>query len=163
MPNKHKGKFKKGATIFQETVGYTDYSLKKFFEYAKIQKWYKNTLFVITADHCSSIKKGFYKSIIQEYSIPFIFFDPSNNDLKGVSLKNFQQIDILPSVLDYLNYKKKYISYGNSYKTKSNFIVNYINNSFHIATDDYYFIFDGIKIVELYNFKTASCAFISLS
>jgi phosphoglycerol transferase MdoB-like AlkP superfamily enzyme len=154
IPKKHKGKFKKGATLFQETVGYTDYSLRKFFEYAKKQKWYNNTLFVLTSDHCSGINKKFYKSIIQEYSIPFIFFDPSNNDLKGVSLKNFQQIDILPSVLDYLNYNKKYISYGNSFKTKSNFIVNYINNSFHIATDDYYFIFDGIKIVELYNFKT---------
>ena len=154
IPKKHKDKFKKGATLFQETVGYTDYSLKRFFDYAKTQKWYKNTLFVITSDHCSGINKKFYESIIQQYSIPFIFFDPSNNDLKEVSLKNFQQIDILPSVLDYLNYKKKYISYGNSFKTKSNFIVNYINNSFHIATGDYYFIFDGIKIVELYNFKT---------
>ncbi|KHE68880.1 LTA synthase family protein, partial [Capnocytophaga sp. oral taxon 329] len=35
-------------------VKYTDYALKHFFELAKQQEWYKNTLFVIVADHCAS-------------------------------------------------------------------------------------------------------------
>ncbi len=153
IPKKHEGKFKSGKTLFQETIGYTDYSLKKFFEYSKKQPWYKNTLFVITADHCSGMDKKFYKTLIDQYKIPHIFFDPSNKKLKGISNKNFQQIDILPSILDYLNYNKKFISYGNSFVDSQNFIVNYINNSFHVINNDFYFIFNNSKILELYNFK----------
>jgi phosphoglycerol transferase MdoB-like AlkP superfamily enzyme len=35
-------------------VKYTDYALKQFFEMAKKQPWYSNTVFVIVADHCAS-------------------------------------------------------------------------------------------------------------
>ena len=35
-------------------VMYTDYALKQFFEMAKKQIWFKNTVFVIVADHCAS-------------------------------------------------------------------------------------------------------------
>lgn len=154
MPKKYQGKFDKGNTKFFETVGYTDYSLRKFFNYAKQQSWYNNTVFVITADHCSSAGKGFYKSIIQEYSIPVLFFDPSNTSLQGESTKNIQQIDVLPSILDYLHYNKKIISYGNSYKNKHNLVINYINNVYHAIIDDYYFIFDGNTVIELYNYKS---------
>ncbi|PHS05609.1 MAG: sulfatase [Kordia sp.] len=153
MPKKHIGKFDKGNTIFCETIGYTDYSLKKFFNYAKKQNWYYNTLFVITSDHCSAAEKGSFKSVIQEYSVPIIFFDPSNDKLKGESQKNIQQIDILPSVLDYLHYDKQIISYGYSYKKDDNLIINYINNTYHSVINDYYIIFDGEKIIELYNYK----------
>ncbi len=153
MPKKHEGKFGKGATKFYETVGYTDYALSKFFDYAQEQSWYNNTLFVITADHCAAIGNKFYNTAIQEYNIPIIFFDPSNKALKGVHEKNMQQIDILPSILNYLNYNKPFVSYGNSYTEKENLIINYINNAYHVVIDDFYFVFDGTTIIELYNFK----------
>jgi len=154
MPEKHKGKFDKGNTIFYETVGYTDYALKRFFKEAKKQDWYKNTLFVITADHCSIAEKGIFNSIIQQYSIPILFFDPQNPNLKGTKDINLQQIDILPSVLDYLNYNKSFVSYGKSFNDNNHIVINYINNMYHAIIDDYYFVFDGSKIIELYNYKT---------
>lgn len=153
MPKKHIGKFNKGNTKFHETVGYTDFALEKFFNYAKKQDWYHNTMFVITADHCSAAEKGTFKSIIQEYSVPVLFFDPSNKELHGKPEKNLQQIDILPSVLDYLHFDTDFISYGNSFKNEKNLIINYINNTYHAVINDYYFIFDGNSIIELYNYK----------
>lgn len=154
MPKKHQGKFKKGNTIFYETVGYTDYSLRAFFNYAKVQDWYKNTIFVLTADHCSMGKKGGYDSVLQEYSVPILFFDPSNENLKSLPNRNFQQIDILPSVLKYLHYQKPFISYGFEYSiTKDNLVINYINGMYHTTINDNYLIFDGKKIIEFYNFK----------
>lgn len=156
MPEKYQGTFKKGNTMFYETVGYTDFALKKFFNYAKKQVWYNNTLFVVTADHCSAAEKGTYKSVIQEYSVPILFFDPSNKTLNDVSEKNLQQIDILPSVLDYLHFDKDFISYGNSFKYDKNLIINYINNTYHAVINEYYFIFDGNTIIELYNYKKDS-------
>ncbi len=156
IPKKHKGKFKKGNTIFYETVGYTDYSLKKFFNYAKQQKWYKNTLFVFVADHCSMGKKGGYISILQEYSIPILFFDPTNEELASLPKRNFQQIDILPSILKYLHYTKPFISYGFEYTTSKNLVINFINGMYHATINDYYLIFDGTKTIELYNYKKDS-------
>ena len=152
MPKKHQGKFKKGVTQFYETVGYTDYSLQKFFNYAKQRPWYKNTVFVITADHCSAMQ-GFYKTSIQEFSIPIIVFDPSNKNFPKVSSKNVQQIDILPSILDYLHYDKDFVSYGYSFEEDKNLIINLVNDVYHVTIDDYYFIFDGTKILELYHLK----------
>ena len=154
MPKKHQKVFKKGPGKYNETVGYTDYALAQFFNYAKKQHWYNNTLFVITADHCSSGEKGYFKSKLHEYEVPILFFDPSNNDLQGVAQKNIQQIDIMPSVLDYLKYPKKILSYGNSFMDNENLIINYINNSYHVIINDDYFIFDETNIIELYKFKT---------
>ncbi len=155
MPKKHIGKFDKGNTIFYETIGYTDYALRKFFNYAKKQSWYNNTLFVFVADHCSMGKKGGYDSVLQEYSIPILFFDPANENLASLPERNFQQIDILPSVLKYLHYNKPFKSYGYEYSIKkNNIVINYINGMYHAIINDYYLIFDGTKTIELYNFKT---------
>lgn len=35
-------------------VKYTDYALGKFLEKAKQQPWFKNTIFIVVADHCAS-------------------------------------------------------------------------------------------------------------
>lgn len=153
MPEKHKGKFSKGTTPIHETLGYSDYALRLFFESAKKQDWYKNTLFVFTADHTGAFGEGKYKTSVGKFRIPIFFFDPSNPDLKGVSEKNFQQIDILPSILDYLNLKADVVSFGKSYKSDKNFVVTYLDNVYHYINDDYYLAFDGTKSIGLYNFK----------
>ena len=38
-----------------ETIRYSDDALKSFFNIAKNEKWFKNTIFIITADHTSPI------------------------------------------------------------------------------------------------------------
>lgn len=154
IPKKYKDRFKEGPTNFYKSIGYTDYALSHFFDYAKKQDWYHNTLFVITADHSSSAKPITNKTILNKYAIPFLFFDPSNPSLAGVSEKNFQQIDVLPSVLNYLNYNKPFVSYGNSYHEKDNLIINYIQNTYHVILNNYYFTFDGNHILEIYDYKT---------
>jgi len=154
IPKKYKGKLKQGPTIFYESIGYTDMALRKFFDYAKKQDWYRNTLFVFTADHCSMGKKGGYDSVLQEYSIPILFFDPANPELASMPERNFQQIDILPSILKYLHYPKPFVSYGYEYPIqKDNIVINYINGMYHAKINDYYLIFDGTKTIEFYNFK----------
>ena len=47
-----------------------------------------------------------------EYLI--LFFDPSNPSIVGKNQKNLQQIDIMSSILDYLNIDSKMITYGKS-------------------------------------------------
>lgn len=35
-------------------VKYTDYAIAKYLEEAKTKAWFKNTVFLIVADHCAS-------------------------------------------------------------------------------------------------------------
>lgn len=153
MPERYKGKFPKGTTKIHETIGYTDASLRKFFEKAKQQDWYNNTLFVITADHTSPFGEGKYQNNIGKFRIPILFFDPSKPEFKGVIEKNFQQIDILPSILDYLKIKDDVVSFGKPFTSDKNFVVTYIDNIYNYINDDYYLAFDGNKSIGLYNFQ----------
>ena len=150
IPERYKGAFGDSRSMFHESVGYTDYAIKKYFEYAKTQEWYPNTIFVITADHCSMLAKKHNQPPMENYSIPILFFDPSKNTAE-INTKNIQQIDIMPSILDYLNYPEPFFSFGNSYKEKANLVVNLVNNNYQVMIDNYYFIFDGDKITELYD------------
>ena len=153
IPARYKGKFLKGTTVIHESIGYTDYALRKFFEKAKTQDWYGNTLFVLSADHTSAYGKGIYKTNVGKFMIPILFFDPSNPNFKGVDKKNFQQIDILPSLIDYLSIKDQVVTFGKSFRSDRNYVVNYLDNVYNYIDDDFYLAFDGQKAIGLYNFK----------
>ncbi|WP_125719509.1 LTA synthase family protein [Flavobacterium ustbae] len=155
IPERYKNKFPKGTTVIQQSIAYTDYSLKLFFENAKKQKWYKNTLFVISADHTSAEGQSeIDKTIIGKFHIPILFFDPGNPNFSGVNEKNFQQIDIMPSVIDYLGIKTDLICFGKSYQDSKNFAVYYLQGIYHCIVDDYYLAFANNQVIGLYNWKT---------
>ncbi len=130
VPDQYKNILPKGPLPVQQCIAYTDMALKKFFETASRQPWYSNTLFVITADHCALMTEvesdhgnyGFYK-------IPIIFFAPGDDKLFGSTKEIAQQIDILPSVMDYLGYEKSFFSFGNSIfkETSNRIVVNHLN------------------------------------
>lgn len=154
IPEKYKGKFPKGTTVIQECIGYTDFSLRQFFKTAAKQSWYNNTLFVISSDHTSSEgDRELDRTNIGKFSIPILFFDPSNPKFVGVNEKNFQQIDIMPSILDYLNIKTEMVSFGKSFKSKENFVVYYLQGTYHYIRDDYYLAFANNQPIGLYQWK----------
>ncbi|WP_343617841.1 LTA synthase family protein [Flavobacterium sp.] len=154
IPERYNGKFPKGTTIVQESIAYTDYSLKLFFENAKKQKWYSNTLFVISADHTSAGGNSETdKTNIAKFHIPILFFDPGNPTFCGVDEKNFQQIDIMPSVIDYLGINTDLICFGKSYSSKENYAVYYLQGIYHCVQDDYYLAFANNEVIGLYNWK----------
>ncbi|KKX47560.1 hypothetical protein L950_0225850 [Sphingobacterium sp. IITKGP-BTPF85] len=109
--------------------------------------WYKNTLFVICADHATVSALPEYQTAANSYAIPIILYHPGG-DLKGRSDKLAQQIDIMPTVLNYLNYDKPYFAFGFDAlnPTKENFVVNNNSGIFNFYYKDYLLINDGIKI-----------------
>lgn len=155
VPDKYENKFKGSANPMLKTVEYTDYSLRRFFDKASKMPWFKNTLFVITADHASSeIELPEYNTAWGYYSIPVIFYDPSHQGA-GIQNEIAQQIDIMPTLLGKLNFNKSYFAFGRDidHETSRPFAVNYLN-SFQFFTGDYLLQFDGTKSTALYNFKS---------
>lgn len=154
VPNKYANKFRKGKLPIQESIMYADYSISKFFKEAKKMSWYKNTLFVITADHTSEGYYPYYQTDAGQYAIPILFFKPDEK-LKGNGSEIAAQTDIMPSVLDYLNFNKAFIAFGNSiFDTASqHFSVHYISGSYGMIKDGYLLEFDGMKSTAFFDLR----------
>jgi phosphoglycerol transferase MdoB-like AlkP superfamily enzyme len=89
-------------------VKYTDYAMRKFFEMAKKQPWFANTVFVVLADHCAS-SAGKTELPIDKYRIPAMIYSPGF--IQPQRYTNLvSQIDIMPTLFGLLdfNYKSKF-------------------------------------------------------
>lgn len=155
MPKEFEGKFKGGEQPILKCIEYTDYALRQFFKKASTMPWYKNTLFVITADHTSSnIVFPESHTTWGLFSVPIIFYKPDNS-LGELSSSIVQQIDIMPSVLGHLNYNKPYVGFGRNVfdSTQTAFAFNYRDDIYNLYEGDYLLMFDGKRTVSLFNFK----------
>ncbi len=130
-------------------------ALREFFNSASKQAWFKNTIFVITADHCNSEPvRDIYLTSAGVYSIPIIIYNAGDSTI-GIHNGMIQQIDIMPTILGLLNYDKPYFAFGfDAFKDKNRFVVNYGNETCQIFQDDYMLQFRKDKVVALYNYKT---------
>ncbi len=163
IPEKYKGRFTKTGTDMQDAIMYTDYSLRKFFETASKSAWYNNTLFVIAADHTSISDQPFYNNMAGQYMIPIIFYKP-HHEWKARKNELVQQADILPSIMDYLNYDKKFISFGNSVfdTTANRFGIVRVGNTYRLFQGPYLMSFENDKASSLYNIRQDSLLKINL-
>ena len=157
IPERYKGKFKEGPLPIEKSVGYSDFALRKFFESVKKMPWFNNTLFVLTADHTGISEDPFYSNSLGNYSIPIIYYMP-NSQLKGRDSKATQQIDIMPSVLDFINYPSSYFAFGNSVfdNTAEHFALTFNSDLFQLIEKNFVFQFNGDKAINLYNFSNDS-------
>lgn len=154
LPDKYKGKFPLGTLPVHKDVGYTDLSLKEFFQTVSKYDWYKNTIFVLTADHSSVAWHKEYKTTIGAFAVPIIIFDPTGQ-LKAEINYPVQQTDIMPTILDYLHYPKPYFAFGfDMLKHDDNsFVVNYIDGDDQMIMGDYVLISRNGQSIKLYNYK----------
>lgn len=153
VPKEFEGKFKGGKQPILKCIEYTDYSLREFFKTVSKEPWYKNTLFVFTADHCSSdIIFDESRTNWGYYSVPVFFFKPDNS-LAEHTVEIAQQVDIMPSVLGYLHYDKPYFAFGRDVFQKEiqPIAFNY-NDAFNLYLGEFLLVFNGEKTVGLYNF-----------
>ena len=160
IPEKYKGRFPQGERPLQQCIAYTDYALKRFFQTASRQPWFKNTLFVITADHVSQQIDPFYCTTLGNYCVPIILYAPGDASLHGYDQERIvEQIDIMPTVLDYLHYDKPYIAFGRSMLGQDEgFALHWLPESsgYEFVWGDYALQFDGKQVTSAYAFRTDS-------
>jgi phosphoglycerol transferase MdoB-like AlkP superfamily enzyme len=157
VPKELEGMFSEGTLPIHKSVQYADYALKKFFEKATAQPWFKNTLFVITADHTSLAEEGFYRNSVGMFQIPIIFYSPLLK-LKGLNASTTQQIDLTPSILNILRYQKPFFSFGkNAFDTSIyQYAVNYYNGIYQLNDDSLHLQFNGEEFIGMYRYKEDS-------
>ena len=153
VPDRYKGHFPMGTMKIHQTAGYTDNALRQFFNTAAKQPWFENTIFVITNDHTNMRAYDEYRSDIGSFYGPIIIYDPSGVIQPGERMGIAQQIDIMPTMMNYLGYDKPYIAFGNDLfdgSGQSRWAVNHINGIYQYISDGYILQFDGAKSIGLY-------------
>lgn len=158
VPEQYAATFKdEGGQPIHKCVRYTDMALRKFFEAASKQPWYKNTVFVLVADHTNQNTHPYYKTDQGLYSIPIIFYTPDGSLETGVKQGVIaQQIDVLPTLMGILGYDKPYIAFGcDVLRTPAaqTWAFNYNNGVYQYFKGDLLLQFDGQKTKALYRFK----------
>jgi len=84
-------------------VKYTDFSIGQFLREARQKPWFKNTVFVIVADHCAS-SAGKTELPVQNYHIPLIIYAPGGQIAPGHIRTLMSQVDYAPTLLGLLNW-----------------------------------------------------------
>ena len=153
VPEKYEGKFPKGKVDINQCIGYTDMALKRFFAAAKKEAWYKNTIFVLVADHGNTIAYDEYKKEFNKHTVPILFFSPDEKYV-GVNSDWAQQIDIFPTIMDMIGYQKPFRSWGRSLINDTQvapFVIKYGSNTYQFMSGDYICTFDGKKATGFYD------------
>lgn len=153
IPEKYEGKFPEGTMKIHKTAGYTDHALKEFFATASRQPWYDNTIFVITNDHTNMREFDEFRSDIGSFYGPILIFDPSGELESGEREGIAQQIDIMPTLLDYLGYDRPYIAFGQNLldtPPSETWAFNYINGTYQYIKYGYILQFDGVRTRGIY-------------
>jgi phosphoglycerol transferase MdoB-like AlkP superfamily enzyme len=107
LPAQWRGKFPKGTLEIHESVGYVDQMLREFFAAAEKSPWYKNTLFVITADHTQKLATKKFQNSLGLYRVPLILFHPTVRFAGVNTEKTTQHVDVPATILDFLDVADK--------------------------------------------------------
>jgi phosphoglycerol transferase MdoB-like AlkP superfamily enzyme len=90
---------------FRSTAYFTDSCLNAYFTEAKKQPWYKNTLYVLVADHGHRLPRNSDAFSPEKYHIPLLFFGGAiKEEFRGKRISKLGgQTDIAATVLRQLN------------------------------------------------------------
>jgi phosphoglycerol transferase MdoB-like AlkP superfamily enzyme len=96
------------SSRFLNSLKYTDYALQVFFDLARQQPYFKDTVFVLVADHARTRDQF---NLSNQHHIPLIIYAPGSvkpgrNPVVG------SQIDIMPTIVGLLQLKTTYAAWG---------------------------------------------------
>lgn len=160
----------------ERSFRYADDALRQFFAAASKTVWVENTLFVITGDHTGPERAGRFTSFEGKFRVPILFYKKGESDVFSKNVERCfvpifsgagkggstispvaQQIDILPSVLDWLHFPGDFNSFGESFfqKKEEGSRVAYVFETgiYQILDGRFLLTFDGEKSLQLFDYQ----------
>ncbi len=118
-------------------VKYTDYAIGLFFELAKKEEYYKNTLFLVVADHNMAVG-GNDLVPVNKFHVPALIVGP-NVPAKEISILS-SQIDLLPTLLHFTGLETEHPMVGRnlmdlSADTKGRAFMQFGENNAYLVED----------------------------
>ena len=158
VPDAYKDVFKEenpDMPIYK-VIRYTDMALQHFFESAKKQPWFENTIFAITSDHTNMQAFDEYRTDLGGFCSPVIFYDPSGEMGSGMVDAIAQQTDIMPTILEHLGYDQPYLTFGIDLlntPAEDTWAVNYLNGIYQYIKHGHVIQFNGEKTTAVYSLE----------
>lgn len=140
IPSYFKPKTKAPET---QIVEYADWAIGDFLKKAQRENWYKNTIFVIMADHGKLVGKATTEAPESYNHIPLMIFGPGVPSMRYDGLAT--QVDVMPTLLSILNMGYEYDGFGQDLLSSPRPMVFYSADNQVIARTD--------KMVYVYNPK----------
>ena len=154
VPDEYKDTYPEEGIVIHKCIRYTDMAIGKFFEKASHEPWFNNTIFVLTSDHTNLSDHAYYQTDLGGFCSPIIIFEPGNAERQSeIQDKIAQQIDILPTVMGMLHYKKPYFAFGiDLFNTpeEETWAVNYLNGIYQYVKNGHVLQFDGQQTKAVY-------------
>ncbi|MBF9237943.1 LTA synthase family protein [Hymenobacter sp. BT683] len=159
IPAQHTGKFPAGTLPIHPTIAYSDFALRRFFQVAQQAPWYRNTLFILTADHTSQTDRKNYKNPLGYHKTPLLLFRPGHRLPAANPHRITQQADIPALVLDALGLQteQKYLlPFGSSVfdSTSQGRAIFRDGNSYYLVHADFVTELKDDNTVQLYPYQT---------
>ncbi|HNR20287.1 MAG TPA: LTA synthase family protein [Bacteroidia bacterium] len=134
------------AGKFKNVLWYTDYCLGKYFENARKTAWYKNTIFIVMADHGNGLlkKRSFYETGLRH--IPLVVLgEPLMPFYKGKQIKGTGgQHDIATTLLTQLNFDTGEFVFSNNLLNpeRKNYAYQNMDDAVGWVTDSCSFVYN---------------------
>lgn len=107
------GKSNEGG--YKNALNYTDWAIGEFFKKARKQKWFKDTIFIITADHTfAHFQSG---EFLEKFRSPLIIYAPHIFKPEQKTITS-SHLDLFPTLVYLMNSKEKFTSIGKNIFTK---------------------------------------------
>jgi len=152
VPTKPKFKGNDEQTKFFSSVYYADSCLGAFINEAKTKEWYKNTLFILIADHGHRIPGNDPNFSVEKFKIPMLWLGGAlSQDSLSIS-KTGSQIDLASTLLNQLGFNTKSFKFSKNLLSEriNPFAYYAFNDGFGFVTDSTTLIFDhtGKKFIK---------------
>lgn len=148
LPGKARFKGDNVENRFRSTTFYTDSCLGAYIREARQKNWYKNTLFIVIADHSHRLPENLTEFDPKRYRIPMLFFgDAVKPEFRGTRISKYgNQTDLASTLLSQLNISDKRYPWSKDLlnpKTPGFGFFNW-DNGFGFATEEQIISFDNV-------------------
>lgn len=94
----------------QRTVRYTDQALGAYFKEVRKQAWSKNTIFIITGDHCFHEQSDPGRTFVENFQVPLFLIGPEIEP--GMDDRIGQHISVMPTLISHMRLRTMHASTG---------------------------------------------------
>jgi phosphoglycerol transferase MdoB-like AlkP superfamily enzyme len=117
-----------------QSIAYADVSIKAFFDSLSDWDEFDNTLFIITGDHTSISNNTIWSQPTNAFKVPIWLYA---SDLEPTCLNaTINHIDVMPTVMDYLNLPDTMYGMGNSAFLEATNSIQFLSDVFYLNTRD---------------------------
>lgn len=145
----------RSKTALKGVIEYADWSLGDFFKKAKQTDWYKNTVFLLVADHGSKQYDSPYDVIRSFNHVPMLILSDSLVKEPYVYTKPVGQIDAFPTTMGLLGFEYINNTFGQDvFANPRPYIYFSADDKIACVDEEYLYVFRKSKSESLYKYKS---------